>query len=168
MRREDLAALAEVVLEEEGFELVECTISRTNRSQTFRVSIDREGGVPIEACARVSREIATRLDANPLLHGAYQLEVSSAGMNRPIWKPEHYVRFSGEPVRMEVSDGEVSGGSPQRFLNGRIGPVDEAGVWILLEGDRRRLVPFPEIVRAQLRMDPWKKRGGAAGGKEDA
>lgn len=211
MRREELVTLVEGVLEDERLELVECSISRTTRSQTFRISIDRaeadrEGGVSIEACARVSRKIATLLDGNPLLHGQYQLEVASAGMNRPIWRPEHFIRFEGEPVTVELSDP----GAKPRFVHGILGPretgpqetgpqetgpgqtgQDEPGskrtdsvesglegteadpyssitshgdpsagfrFWLLLDGGKRRLLSLDEITKAQLRMDPWKRR----------
>jgi len=87
-------------MEAEGYELVECSVSRTARSQTFRIAIDREAGVPLAACERASRLIAGLLDANPLLRGAYQLEVSSAGMNRPIWSEAHFQRFRNERVRI--------------------------------------------------------------------
>jgi ribosome maturation factor RimP len=162
VRREELADLAEEVLAEEAheqqggsFELVECSISRTHRSQTFRVSIDRVGGVSVEDCARVSRKISLRLDGNPLLHGAYQLEVSSAGMNRPIWSAEHFARYEGEPVLLELTDQDAK----PRFVHGTIGPLetgDSPGVWILPERGERFLAPLPLIARANLRMDPWR------------
>ncbi len=154
MTRQELADLVRLALEGEGYELVECSVSRTSRSQTFRVAIDREGGVPIAACERCSRLVAVLLDANPVLRGNYHLEVSSAGMNRPIWSPEHYRRFNGERVRLEVR------GSPEspRFLAGRIGAVDGDEVVLQLDGGEERRVRLAEIVRANLQMDPWKKR----------
>jgi ribosome maturation factor RimP len=162
VRREELVELAQSIAQEEGFELVECTISRTNRSQTFRFAVDREAGVSIEDCARISRKIALVLDGNPLLHGAYQLEVASAGMNRPIWKREHYERFAGEPVVIQLADPEAN----PRTVQGSIGPLDEHGVWILSGRGDRRLLPLETIAKAQLRMDPWKRRAASQGAAE--
>ena len=102
MRREELVELVAPLLTEEKLELVECSVSRTAHSQIFRVSMDQDGGVSIEACERVSRRLGDLLDANPILRGAYHLEVSSAGMNRPIWTLEHFRRFQGETAQVEI------------------------------------------------------------------
>jgi ribosome maturation factor RimP len=163
MTRQELADLVRPAFEEEGFELVECSVSRTARSQTFRVAIDREGGVPIAACERCSRLVAALLDANPVLRGNYQLEVSSAGMNRPVWSPEHFRRFAGERVRIEL----VADFGGARFLAGRIGPVEEEEVVLLLESGEERRVALKTVLRANLQMDPWKKRPAGAGAAGD-
>lgn len=152
MRREELVTLVEPVLLEEGFELVECSVSRTARSQAFRLSVDREAGVPLEACARISRKVALLLDANPLLRGAYQLEVSSPGMNRPIWSADHFRRFRGERIRFELADTPAP-----NALQGTIGELQGDGVRIRLEGGEEPLFLLSRISRARLHLDPWKK-----------
>jgi ribosome maturation factor RimP len=154
MTRQELADLVRPSLEGEGYELVECSVSRTARSQTFRIAIDREGGVPISGCERASRLIGGLLDANPALRGAYHLEVSSAGMNRPVWSPDHFRRFREERVRIELADPAAA----PRVLLGRIGPVDEREVVLLLDGGEERRVAFVAVRRANLQIDPWKKR----------
>ena len=166
MTRQELADLVRPTLESEGFELVECSVSRTPRSQTFRFAIDREEGVQIAGCERVSRLVAGLLDANPMLRGTYHLEVSSAGMNRPIWSPDHFRRFRAEQVRVEVI-GPTDG---PRFLVGRIGPVEGSAVVLLLDSGEERRVPFAAIQRANLQIDPWKKRSpsGAPSRGEDS
>ncbi len=165
MRREELAELVEPLLEEDGFELVECSVSHSRRIGTYRVAVDRSGGVPVEACARLSRRIAVLLDANPMLRGAYNLEVSSAGMNRRIWKTEHYERFRGEDVRIEF---QASDGTTQR-IQGSIGELEGDSVRIILHGGGETVLPLGAVDRAFLHMDPWKKRPGprdADGGPE--
>jgi ribosome maturation factor RimP len=152
--------LVEPILEEEEYELVECSISRTQRSQTFRVSIDREDGVTIEACARISRALVSLLDTNPSLRGTYQLEVSSAGMNRPVWTAAHFRRFAGERVRVQKREGQ--------HLSGTIGPLEGEGVWIRPEKGDAVWVALDEIHRAEVLMDPWRKKGGKSGPEEGA
>lgn len=156
MRREELAELVEPLLEEEGFELVECSVSHSRRIGSFRIAVDRPSGVPLEDCARLSRRIAVLLDANPMLRGAYNLEVSSAGMNRRIWKADHFVRFRGEDARLEFSDK----GEPAQRLQGSIGDMEGDSVRIILSNGEERLLPLSSVVRAFLHMDPWKKRPG--------
>ena len=163
MRREELVTLIEPVLQEGGFELVECFVSRTAHSQSFRLTIDREAGVGVEACAVVSRKVALLLDANPLLRGAYQLEVSSPGMNRPIWSADHFRRFQGERVRFEPVDGP-----PGSALQGTIGPLEGDAVRIRLEGGEERLFPLSQLSRARLHLDPWKKRADESSVEDEA
>ena len=154
MRREELADLVRPLLEAEGFELVDCSVSRTNRSQTFRIAMDRDEGVPVEACERVARRVGDLLDANPLLRGTYHLEVSSAGMNRPVWRPEHYRRFVGERVRVEFADPEAK----PRFLVATIDGVEGDSIRLRPDRGDPRVVKLSGIAKANLQLDPWKPR----------
>jgi ribosome maturation factor RimP len=154
MTRQELADLVRPSLEAEGFELVDCSVSRTPRSQTFRFAVDREGGVPVAACEQASRLVAALLDANPVLRGNYQLEISSPGMNRPIWSADHFRRFGDERVRIELHDTAEA----PRQLVGRIGPVEGEEVVILFDRGGERRVALASIRRANLQIDPWKKR----------
>lgn len=156
MRREELADLVRPLAEEEGVEFVSCDVSRGPRTQSFRIFIDREEGLSIDACGQLSRRIARILDANPAIRGAYHLEVSSPGMNRPIWKLEHFQRFSGEKARIELKILEGP-----RVLDAEIGAIEGDGVWLLLPKAERKFVRLDEIETAQLRMDPWKRKAKA-------
>ena len=154
MNAVELAQLVGPAVVEEGFELVDCNLSRTPKSQVFRFYIDSETGVPIDACARVSRRIAQELDTNPLLQGNYLIEVSSSGMNRRIWTRAHFVRFQGERVKVdlrEAPDGE-------RVLLGEIGDVGEDDFELRLENGEARRIPLLQVELAKLRLDPWKRR----------
>jgi ribosome maturation factor RimP len=162
LRREELAVLVDPVLAEEGFELVTCSISRTPRGQAFRFALDREEGVPVEACARISHRISLLLDANPLLRGNYTLEVSSAGMTRPIWKPEHFRRFEGEKVRFDWTPA----GGPPKGVQGVLGPMEGESVQVRMGTSEAPWIPLSEISRAQVQLDPWKTRPRKAVAKE--
>jgi ribosome maturation factor RimP len=160
----EFASLVRPLIVEEGFELVECSVSRRQRHQHFRVSIDREDGVPVEACARISRKISNRLDENPMLRGQYRIEVSSPGMNRPVRTLDHFRRFEGERVRIELAEP----GKGPRVLIGTIGTVEgeKEGFWFRPDQGEDRFLSLGEIGSARLRMDPWKRRtprGGAPG-----
>jgi ribosome maturation factor RimP len=154
VRREELVELVAPLLAEEGFELVECSVSRTAHAQVFRVSMDQEGGVSVEACERVSRRLGDLLDENPILRGAYHLEVSSAGMNRPIWTLEHFRRFQGEAAQVEV----VGTSGNNRSIQGTIGPLDGDRLVLVLDGGREEVLSLGTVLRARLRIDPWKPR----------
>ena len=80
-----------------GFELVGIEYIR-GRYPVLRVYIDSENGITVDDCADVSRQISAVLDVEDPITEAYNLEVSSPGMDRPLFTLEHYQRFVGEEV----------------------------------------------------------------------
>ncbi|WP_279083957.1 ribosome maturation factor RimP [Gilliamella apis] len=80
-----------------GFELVGIEYIR-GRYPVLRVYIDSENGITVDDCADVSRQISAVLDVEDPITDAYNLEVSSPGMDRPLFTLEHYQRFVGEEV----------------------------------------------------------------------
>ena len=72
------------------------------KSAVLRVTIDRPGGVDVDQCARVSDVLSRYLDAEDLISGRYQLEVSSPGLTRKLSKPRHYRASLGCRVKVEL------------------------------------------------------------------
>ncbi|MGH7898692.1 MAG: ribosome maturation factor RimP, partial [Candidatus Binatia bacterium] len=100
--------LVEPVLMERGLELVDVEQRAEGRGQVVRLLVDREGGVDLDELSRLSRELSDLLDVEEPLPGSYTLEVSSPGINRPLRKTEHFVRYIGKKVR--VRSREPGGG----------------------------------------------------------
>ncbi len=105
-----------------GLELVDVELS----GASVRVTVDRDGGVDLEAVADASRAVSRALDALDPIPGRYTLEVSSPGLERRLRRPVHFARALGETVsvRLLPGTGEV------RRLQGRIAAADERGVRI--------------------------------------
>lgn len=101
---ERAAELADRIAAREGCDLVHCEWRRQGRSWVLRVTIDRRGGVSVEDCAAVSRQLSTALDVEDFIDSSYHLEVSSPGIDRPLFGPADYERFAGERVRVETSE----------------------------------------------------------------
>ena len=154
MTKSELAKLIEPLVVAEGYELVECSVSRKPRGQTFRVSIDREGGVTVAACAEISRRITRELESNPHLAGGFEMEVSSPGMNRPVWTLDHFRRFHGEGVKVQLRN---PGEGPAVVL-GEIGDLEPDGFWLRKENGETLRLRLEDIESAHLRMDPWKRK----------
>ena len=149
MRREELEELIRPVLQDAGLELVQCSVARGGRIQNIRIILDHPSGLSVDTCGKASRRIATLLDANPLLRAAYSLEVSSPGMRRPIWSAEHFRRFVGERVRINLRESSPG----PHFIMGIIGPDEGDAIWI-----------EPETIRSATpgragRERPAKARG---------
>ncbi len=150
LTREDLVQLAEPVMDEFGMELVECQIQRGKKS-LVRISIDSEAGVSISQCAQISRRIERRLESLDPDNRMIGLEVSSAGMNRPIWNLAHFQRFAGKMISFRLrspQDGKAT-------YQGSIESVEGDVVSIRVEdGEVLKLKP-DEIEKANLDLDPW-------------
>jgi len=99
--RERLIEVAEPLLAQLGYELVELEVSGGRGSATLRVFIDRPSGVGIEDCEQVSRELSALLDVHDPVPSSYRLEVSTPGLDRVLRTPAHFARFAGARVAGE-------------------------------------------------------------------
>src|SRR5512138_2762925 len=101
----------EPILARDGYELVDVEWVRGGGRWTLRVFIDREGGVNIDDCQLVSRTVEPILDVEDFIEPAYDLEVSSPGLDRPLRTPEHFARYAGQRVQVKAY-GPVPGTAP--------------------------------------------------------
>ena len=97
-----VAALALPVVEGAGCALWDVEYVKEAGQWFLRVYIDREGGVSIDDCEAVSRPLSDLLDEADPIEGSYTFEVSSAGADRALKKPEHFARFLGEEVEVKL------------------------------------------------------------------
>jgi ribosome maturation factor RimP len=110
-----------------------------------RVFVDRPGGVALDDCARISRELSALLDVEDPIPSAYTLEVSSPGFDRVLRTQAHFGRFVGSRVFVELKEPREG----RRRYTGKLLTVDEAG--IALEVDREQVrMAFDEIGKARL------------------
>jgi ribosome maturation factor RimP len=143
--RERLSALIEPLLGRLGYELVELEYAPGHARAVVRLFIDREAGVGLQDCERVSREVAALLDVEDPIPSAYTLEVSSPGFDRLLRTQAHFGRFVGSRVFVELKEPRAG----RRRYTGTLLTVDDSG--IALEVDRERVaVAFVEIGRARL------------------
>ena len=129
-----------------GYDLVR-VMSTGGQRPTLQIMAERRdrAGMTVDDCAEISRAVSALLDVEDPIQGAYQLEVSSPGIDRPLIKPEDFDRFAGFEARLET-DRQIEG---QRRFRGRLlGVVDEAVGLVLPEGERR--IPLSAIRKAKL------------------
>jgi len=99
---ERLTAILEPAVEAAGFELLGIEYISAGRHSTLRLFIDHENGVVIEDCALVSRQVSAVLDVEDPISSEYNLEVSSPGMDRPLFKLAHYEALVGEDIAVQL------------------------------------------------------------------
>ncbi len=121
---------------------VEVVLAERPSPGQLRVIIDRPGGVDVDLCERVSRELAP-------LRAQYALEVSSPGLDRPLVKPDHYRRAVGERVAVRT-DGSIEG---RRRFDGELRSADDEGIEIEQDGRTVR-IRYAEIRRSHVVYDP--------------
>lgn len=85
-----------------GYELVDIDYSASGRG-LLRVYIDLPGGITLDDCERVSKQLSAFLDVEDPIPGSYMLEVSSPGMDRRLRRPEHFRRFVGAEIKVELN-----------------------------------------------------------------
>jgi ribosome maturation factor RimP len=143
--RERLMTLIEPLAARLGYELVELEYGAGRGHGVLRVFIDSAGGVGVDDCERVSREISALLDVEDPIPSGYTLEVSSPGFDRALRTREHFGRFVGSRVFVELKEPRAG----RRRYTGQLLAVDEEG--IALDVDRERVaVAFAEIGKARL------------------
>lgn len=86
-----------------GFELVGVEFVRAGKHSILRVFIDHENGIDVDDCADVSHQISAVMDVEDPITTEYNLEVSSPGMDRPLFKSEHYALVVGEIITVKLS-----------------------------------------------------------------
>lgn len=146
--RDKLIALLEPELGTIGYELVELEYKPRGHNGLLRVYIDAADGVGLEDCAKVSRRVSSLLDVEDPIPGAYDLEVSSPGLNRPLRTLEHYRRFAGEKVKLQT----VRPIEGQRRFKGVLRAVDGTTLQLEVDGEER-VIPLDLVERASLAPD---------------
>ena len=143
--RERLIALIEPLLERLGYELVELEYSAGRAHGILRLFLDKAGGIGVDDCERVSREVSALLDVEDPIPIGYTLEVSSPGFDRVLRTPAHFGRFAGSRVFVEL---QVPRAGRRRYT-GTLLSVDETGIAVEVDGERVE-VPYVEIAKARL------------------
>lgn len=145
----DVAAQVEDLIREvlagDGVELVHVEYQPRGAASVLRIYIDKPGGVNLSDCERVSRHVGVLLDVEDLIPHHYVLEVSSPGIERPLFKEEDYQRSSGKEIRLETVE-KVEG---RKNFVGFIRDFREGILTLDCEGMAYR-IPFVQIRKANL------------------
>jgi|SRR5688572_3514031 ribosome maturation factor RimP len=152
MLRDQLRELLAPVVAGLGYQLWELEYTPRSGGGLLRLYIDTAGdspsGIGLDDCERVSRVVSDTLDAADPIPGQYTLEVSSPGLDRVLRTREHFERFAGERVRLEMMQ-PVEG---RKRFSGRLLGVGASDITLELENGRISL-PIDDIHRARLAPD---------------
>ena len=148
MASDKLTILLQPLIEDLGYEFVGLEHSSNPKNPVLVIYIDRPDGIAIEDCETVSREVAALLDVEDPIPGQYSLEVSSPGLDRPLFTAEQFARFVGEVAAVSVY-APVDG---RRKFKGTILAAGENTVTIDQDGTEVTL-DLGNVVKARLVPD---------------
>ena len=137
--------LAQKVVEAEEIELVHVELAGNERGPILRVYIDKPGGVNLADCQKISEQLSLLLDVEDLIPHHYVLEVSSPGLERPLFKEGDFRRFKGREARVITLEEIESRRKFTGFIREYTG-----GVLHLACDNRTILIPFDSIKKAHL------------------
>ncbi|MBL7252368.1 ribosome maturation factor RimP [Alloalcanivorax sp. C16-2] len=143
-RTEQLKELLAPLVEDLGYTLWGVQYLQ-GRSAVLRLFIDHDEGITVDDCVRVSHEVSGLLDVEDPIPGEYNLEVSSPGMDRPLFELSQFDRYLGEDVQLKLL-APVAG---KRKMTATLVAVDGDTLVVTLDGDTLR-VPYSQVDRARL------------------
>jgi ribosome maturation factor RimP len=147
---EQIRQLLDPILESMGLTLWEIEFHKQGPQWLLRVYIDREnGGVTLNDCEAVSRDLSVALDVDDFISHAYTLEVSSPGLDRTLTKPEHFTRFTGSAVKIKTYQPI----NEQKVFHGKLLGMVGDTVKVELETGTVLEILMSNITKASLEVD---------------
>jgi len=140
--------LIDPILSSEGMELVEIEYRREARGWTLRLYIDKEGGVTLDDCTRISQEVGRILDVEDFILDPYTLEVSSPGLTRPLKKEKDFIKYRSRQVKVKTFEPVEN----RRYFKGRLVGISDGLIEIeLKEGVFQ--IPLSNVAKANLEIE---------------
>ncbi|MBB5284221.1 ribosome maturation factor RimP [Rhabdobacter roseus] len=136
--QEQIEVLLEPHLEEGRYFLVSLSLPASKINQKVKILLDSDEGITIEECARISRRLAAELEEKEIFQEAYTLEVSSPGLDQPLYLPRQFKKNVGRELKVILSTGET--------LVGKLEEVKEDSIVLQLPPPKKKAkVPADEI-----------------------
>jgi len=150
-KRLEIEGVVQPVLRDHGLTLVELEWRPRRPRGVLRLFVDKPGGVGVDDCQRVSRELGDVLDASALIEEGYDLEVSSPGLDRQLRTDREYRWATGKRVQCWLAGGQE--------VRGRLLGIDGGFLVVEQDGGEQVKLDKASITKARLDADvPWSKR----------
>lgn len=140
-----ITQVADDLCQGEGFELVHVEMVTWNRQTIIRIYVDKPGGINLDECADISRQLGDLLDVQLPDMGSYRLEISSPGPYRPLKKKQDFQRFKGSQIKIETRTA-IQG---RKKFTGILEQIQEDAVVIEVDGEQVE-IPDQQIYKANL------------------
>lgn len=144
-----LEATAERAAAPAGIEIVEVELKGSGRNQLLRIVIDKPEGVSHGDCELISRAVSESLDSEDPIQGSYQLEVSSPGVERRLYRWRDWERFQGKSAKVVLREPVEE----LKHFDGTIAAAENESVTVELKDGRRVTFPVANVDRAHLKFE---------------
>ncbi len=141
-------ALANPILFNEGMELVDIEYRRESRGWVLRLYLDKEGGVTLGDCTRISQEVGRTLDVEDIIETPYTLEVSSPGLTRRLKTEKDFMKYQGSLIKVKTVDPIEN----RRQFKGKLLGVFEERIEIEIEGGVFQ-IPLSNVGKANVEFE---------------
>lgn len=142
------------ILDALSLELVDIEFKRSGREAVLRLFIDKDGGVTIDDCAEVSRELSAVLDVEEFIPCQYNLEVSSPGLDRPLKTTADYERFAGRLVKIRTYEPYPDDeGNRRKTFVGILEGLADSVVRMKLNEGQTASIPLERVAKANLEFE---------------
>ncbi len=150
--KEKIRQLAEPVVASEGMELIHVECVKMHTRWIIRLFLDKENGVTLDDCTAVSNQLGDVFDIHDVIKGAYTLEVSSPGFDRPISRDQDFVKYKNSKVNIKTG---VKIEGIKNFHGILVDYIEEEGRKMILMDVSGKIyrIPQEEIVKANLADD---------------
>lgn len=140
MMKNDIYDNIEKVVQSLGASLYDIEVVSEFDETIFRVMITKQGGINLDDCANISRELSPFLDVNPPIENEYRLEVSSPGIERKLINPKHFMQSIGEKVKLKITEvGQIIG---------LLKDANEKEITVEVDGETKTFT-YPQINKAR-------------------
>lgn len=137
-----------------GIALVDLEYKREGRDMVVRIFLEKEGGIMLDDCADVSRQLSDILDVEDFMPEHYTLEVSSPGICRPLKKLADYERFVGHLVKVKTFDTLTDDdGNKRKTFVGKLVGVKDGVIGIDLTEGQHASIPMEKVAKANLEFE---------------
>ena len=145
---ERVRLMSDPILLNEGMELVKVDYRREARGWVLRLTIDKEGGVTLDDCSRVSQQVGRELDVEDFISAPYALEVSSPGLTRPLKSEKDFIKHCNRLIKVRTVD-PIN--SHQQFKGKLLGVSNNQIELEMEEGIIQ--IPLAKIAKANLEIE---------------
>lgn len=130
-----------------GYELVGCETVPQGRQMIFRIYIDSPKGISVDDCSKVSYQVSAMMDVADPFQSKYSLEVSSPGIDRPLFEIEHFQRFVGKQVKLKL----YTPVNQRRQFKGVLQRVEDENIYLFVADLEQEIkLSFSNIEKASL------------------
>jgi len=141
-------SMADPIILDEGMELVDVEYRRESRGWVLRLILDKEEGVTLDDCTRISQEVGRSLDVEDFIQSPYTLEVSSPGLTRPLKTEKDFMKYRHRLIKVKTIDPIEK----RRQFKGRLLGVSENRIEIEVDGGIFQ-IPLSNVAKANLEVD---------------